>query len=212
MTVRPVNAQELELLVHGGHGHPHAVLGAHLHDGAVSVRVFKPLAATVAVSYDGGRVELEHEYAGVWAGELPVAEVPDYRVEVDYGQGAITRDDPYRFLPTLGEMDLHLINEGRHEELWTVLGAHLHHYEGLGTAPVDGTSFAVWAPAAKGVRIKGDFNNWDGREHPMRQLGASGVWELFVPDVGSGTKYKFLILGADGQWRDRLNGVLGSPP
>ena len=102
-------------------------------------------------------------------------------------------------------MDLHLINEGRHEQLWTVLGSHRHRYEGLGTAPVEGTSFAVWAPAAKGVRIKGDFNSWDGREHPMRQLGSSGIWELFVPDVGTGTKYKFLILGADGQWREKAD-------
>ena len=201
-----MNAEELELLVHGGHGHPHAVLGPHTGGDGVTVRVFKPLAKTVTVVYgDAGRVELEHEYAGVWAGTLPVTDVPDYRVEVDYGHGAITRDDPYRFLPSLGEMDIHLINEGRHEQLWTVLGAHRHRYEGLGTAPIEGTSFAVWAPSAKGVRIKGDFNSWDGREHPMRQLGTSGIWELFVPDVGNGTKYKFLILGADGQWREKAD-------
>ena len=93
-------------------------------------------------------------------------------------------DDPYRFLPTLGEMDLHLINEGRHEQLWEVLGARVHHYPGA-LEPVTGTSFAVWAPSARAVRLKADFNSWDGREHPMRQLGSSGVWELFVPDVGS---------------------------
>ena len=131
--------------------------------------------------------------------------MPGYRVEVDYGHGASTVDDPYRYLPTLGEMDLHLINEGRHELLWTVLGAHLHRYDGAGSDPIQGTSFAVWAPSAKGVRIKGDFNSWDGREHPMRQLGHSGVWELFVPGVGSGTKYKFLILGADGEWREKAD-------
>ena len=96
--------------------------------------------------------------------------MPDYRVEVDYGQGAITVDDPYRFLPTLGEMDLHLVNEGRHELLWTVLGARVHHYR-ASTGDVTGTSFAVWAPGARGVRLEGDFNSWDGREHPMRQLG-----------------------------------------
>jgi len=199
--VQPVDADELELLVHGGHGHPHAVLGPHVHDGAVTVRVFKPLARAVRVVTGEETVDLSHEYAGVWAGVLPVATVPDYRVEIDYGHGAITRDDPYRFLPTLGEMDLHLINEGRHEQLWQVLGAHRHHYAGS----VEGTSFAVWAPHARGVRIKGDFNSWDGREHPMRQLGQSGIWELFVPDVGTGTKYKFVILGADGQWREKAD-------
>ena len=209
MAVLQVNADELELLVHGGHGHPHAILGPHTNDGTVTVRVFRPLAKTVRVTYEGDKgkqsVDLDHEYSGIWVGELSVADVPDYRVEVDYGQGATTRDDPYRFLPSLGEMDVHLINEGRHEQLWTVLGSHRHRYEGLGTAPVEGTSFAVWAPSAKGVRIKGDFNSWDGREHPMRQLGTSGIWELFVPDVGSGTKYKFLILGADGQWREKAD-------
>src|SRR3954447_1582014 len=131
---RPVTAEELELLVHGGHGHPHAILGPHVHDGAVTVRVFKPLAKRVSVTYEGGKqaktVELDHEYAGIWVGTLPAPEVPNYRIAVDYGHGAHTIDDPYRFLPTLGQMDTYLINEGRHEQLWTVLGAHRHHYEG----------------------------------------------------------------------------------
>ncbi|MEZ5193983.1 MAG: 1,4-alpha-glucan branching protein GlgB [Nocardioides sp.] len=83
----------------------------------------------------------------------------------------------------------------------TVLGAHVQHYGG----EVTGTSFAVWAPHARGVRLKADFNSWDGREHPMRQLGVSGVWELFVPGVGSGTQYKFLLLGADGHWREKAD-------
>ena len=123
-----------------------------------------------------------------------MAEVPDYRVVVAYDGAPHTLDDPYRFLPTLGEVDLHLINEGRHEQLWKVLGARVHRYD----AGVTGTSFAVWAPSARAVRLKGDFNRWDGREHPMRQLGSSGVWELFLPDVGNGTSYKFAILGPDG--------------
>ena len=101
-------------------------------------------------------------------------------------------------------MDLHLINEGRHEQLWEVLGAHVRRYDGP-TGTVTGTSFAVWAPHAQGVRVKGDFNSWDGREHPMRQMGVSGVWELFVPDVGSGTRYKYVVLGADGQWREKAD-------
>ena len=114
--------------------------------------------------------------------------MPDYRLEVTYAGGApMPSDDAYRYLPTLGEVDLHLINEGRHEQLWEVLGAHVRTYDGP-TGPVTGTSFAVWAPHAKGVRLKGDFNSWDGREHPMRQLGISGVWELFVPGVGSGAQ------------------------
>ena len=139
---------------------------------------------------DGGTVmELAHEAHGVWTGVVPVTEVTDYRLEVTYpDHPATVVDDPYRFLPTLGEVDLHLINEGRHELLWTVLGARVHHYDAPLGDPIVGTSFAVWAPSARAVRLKGDFNAWDGREHPMRQLGESGVWELFVPGVGNGTK------------------------
>ncbi len=196
----PVSHAELDQLVRGEHGHPHGILGAHVHGGKVTVRVLKPLASSVAIRHDGAETPLTHEHAGVWVGELDVAEVPDYRVAVAYDGPETVLDDPYRFLPTLGDTDLHLINEGRHELLWHVLGARVQHYAG-----VSGTSFAVWAPSARGVRLKGDFNNWDGREHPMRQLGQSGVWELFVPDIGSGIRYKFAILGADGEWREKAD-------
>jgi 1,4-alpha-glucan branching enzyme len=153
-------------------------------------------------------------------------------------------DDPYRHLPTLGEMDLHLISEGRHEQLWKVLGAHVRtaatrdpapgsalagtsgtarqpaqdlarggtsdsarqplriiNHAHPGFEPVTGTSFAVWAPNARGVRVLGDFNHWDGRGHPMRSLGGTGVWELFVPGVGNGAMYKYQICAPDGTWR-----------
>jgi len=200
-----VETKVLDLLVEGRHGDPHAILGAHPHDGRVTVRVMRPLAESVVVVHGGGRVPLEHEHEGIWTGVLDVPEPPDYRLEVVYPGGpAHTVDDAYRYLPTLGEMDLHLINEGRHEQLWDVLGAHVRRY-GTPTGTVTGTSFAVWAPHAKGVRVKGDFNSWDGREHPMRQMGVSGVWELFVPDVGTGTRYKFAILGADDQWREKAD-------
>ncbi|MFC4783687.1 1,4-alpha-glucan branching protein GlgB [Nocardioides sp. MAHUQ-72] len=204
-TAKPVDTHELDQIVRGEHGHPHAVLGAHPHDGGVTVRVLKPLASEVAVLHGGGRTELTHEHEGIWCGVLPVAEVPDYRVSVAYDGAPTELDDPYRFLPTLGEVDLHLINEGRHEQLWDVLGAHVHHYTTPFGDTISGTAFAVWAPSARGVRVKASFNNWDGREHPMRQLGTSGVWELFVPGVGSGTGYKFLILGSDGQWREKAD-------
>ena len=196
-----VSTHELDQVVNGEHGHPHHVLGPHVHEGGVTVRALKPLASSVTVVHAGGETPLTHEHAGIWVGRLDVADVPDYRLAVAYDGPATTLDDPYRFLPTLGATDLHLINEGRHENLWEVLGARVHRYAG----GVTGTSFAVWAPSARGVRLKSDFNSWDGREHPMRQLGTSGVWELFVPDVGSGTRYKFAILGADGEWREKAD-------
>jgi 1,4-alpha-glucan branching enzyme len=208
MTASSIDQHELEQLVDGGHGAPHDVLGPHVVEGAggqrdVVVRVLKPLAESVAVVHgDDVRSDLQHVHGGIWEGSLGVADVPDYRVEVTYaGSEALSLDDPYRFLPTLGETDLHLINEGRHEQLWQVLGSHVRHYEG----GVTGTSFSVWAPSARGVRLKGDFNAWDGREHPMRQLGSSGVWELFLPAVTSGAAYKFAILGADGEWREKAD-------
>jgi 1,4-alpha-glucan branching enzyme len=108
----------------------------------------------------------------------------------------MTVADLYRFSPTLGELDLHLLGEGRHHRLWDVLGAHRREHQG-----VWGTAFAVWAPAARSVRVVGDFNGWDGRVHPMRPLGSSGVWELFVPGVEAGSRYKYEILTADGHLR-----------
>jgi 1,4-alpha-glucan branching enzyme len=201
----PLERRVLDQIVAGEHGDPHAVLGPHQHDGAVTVRVLRPLADSVTVVHAGTKVPLEHEHGGIWRGVLEVPEVPDYRLEVGYGGNPPqTYDDAYRYLPTLGEVDLHLINEGRHEQLWDVLGAHVQRYDTAGGG-VSGTSFAVWAPHARGVRVKGDFNSWDGREHPMRQLGSSGVWELFVPDVGSGTRYKYAILGADNHWREKAD-------
>jgi 1,4-alpha-glucan branching enzyme len=156
------------------------------------------------VMSDGARFELTRIHdGGVFAGVAPGSPT-DYRLDVSYGDGTYRVDDPYRWLPTLGEVDLHLIGEGRHENLWQVLGAHVRSYDTPG-GPVTGTSFAVWAPSARGVRVEGDFDYWSGRAFPMRSLGSSGVWELFIPDVGDGCRYKFQILGADGTWRDKAD-------
>jgi 1,4-alpha-glucan branching enzyme len=202
----PVPTDELSRIVSGEHAQPHAVLGAHPHDGGVTVRALKPLAEAVVVRFDEQEVALQHEHEGIWAGVLPVARVPDYRLAVTYADGhEHVLDDPYRFLPSIGELDQHLFNEGRHEQLWQALGARVRHYEG-----VDGTAFTVWAPHARGVRVEGDFNSWDGREHPMRSLGSSGIWELFVPGVAAGARYKYVILGADGQWQERADPMAAS--
>ncbi|WP_434581890.1 1,4-alpha-glucan branching protein GlgB [Carbonactinospora thermoautotrophica] len=199
-----LDAAGLRRLLAGEHHDPHAVLGPHPTADGVVVRVLRPWAQAVSVITGDGRYELAHEEDGLFSGVLPLDQVPDYRLEVTYPDGTIRTDDPYRFWPTLGEFDLHLIAEGRHEQLWQVLGAHVRTYQ-TPLGPVRGTSFAVWAPNARGVRVVGDFNYWDGRAHPMRSLGASGVWELFIPDVGHGTKYKYEILGRDGMWRQKAD-------
>jgi 1,4-alpha-glucan branching enzyme len=209
-----ISLGEVELLVAGQHHDPHAVLGAHTVPGANSVviRALRPLATSVtAVLPDGSRHPMTHSHLGVFevtvpeeAAVLPNTGVRDYRLEVAYGNGdPQLQDDPYRYLPTLGELDLYLIGEGRHEQLWDALGARpIRVGEGEGE---DGTAFAVWAPNARGVRLVGDFNFWDGRAHPMRSLGGAGVWELFVPGIGPGTRYKFSICGPDGAWREKAD-------
>jgi 1,4-alpha-glucan branching enzyme len=201
---RPVDDAELEAVANGLHQDPHRVLGPHLDGGVVTVRLLRPLADEVEVVTADATVPATHEHQGVWVATLAADEVPDYRVRVRYGDHTDLQDDPYRFLPTLGEMDLHLIAEGRHEELWTVLGANVRTYPSV-LGEVVGTSFAVWAPNAQAVRVVGDFNHWQGVPHTMRCLGSSGVWELFVPGVRGGQRYKFEILARDGSWRQKAD-------
>ena len=170
------------------------------------IRALRPLATSVtAVLDDGRRLPMTHVHQGVFAVTVPDEKVPGYRIAATYEDSRIrgleeVRDDPYRYLPTLGEFDLYLIGEGRHEELWRVLGAHVRE---VGQAT--GTSFAVWAPNAHGVRVSGDFNYWDGSAYPMRSLGGSGVWELFIPGVTDGARYKYAICGPDGVWREKAD-------
>ncbi|MFJ4003062.1 1,4-alpha-glucan branching enzyme [Streptomyces sp. NPDC090023] len=180
-------------LLAGTHHDPHTVLGAHPVPGGVAFRVFRPHAEAVTVVFDDVRAELRDNGEGFFSGLLPLAEVPAYRLLVSYDGTAHETEDPYRFLPTLGELDLHLLGEGRHEELWLALGARVLTQQG-----VTGTRFAVWAPNALGVRVAGGFDFWDATGFPMRSLGSSGVWELFVPGVGEGELYKFEITRPDG--------------
>jgi 1,4-alpha-glucan branching enzyme len=198
----PVEQSQLDLVVGGAHHDPHSILGAHAGPGGVTVRALRPGAAKVTVEVGDDRIEMSHEHEGIWVALLDLTDVPDYRLLVDYGDGFEHRqDDPYRHLPTLGEMDIHLLAEGRHEELWKALGAHVRTFSAPG-GDITGTSFAVWAPSARGVRVSGDFNGWNSVAFPMRTLGSTGVWELFIPGVGNGAKYKYDVLGADSVWRD----------
>jgi 1,4-alpha-glucan branching enzyme len=184
--------RQIERLVARDHPAPHDLLGVHQVGSGVVVRVYRPEASTVRVVPRRGKpIDLDRRHqAGLFEGKLPRRTLPlRYRVQVDYPDGlSVELDDPYAFLPTLGALDLHLVGEGRHEELYERLGAHTYEIEGTG-----GTAFAVWAPSARSVSVVGDFNNWDGRLHPMRSLGGSGVWELFVPGVEPGARYKYEV-------------------
>ena len=202
-------SQVLDALVGGAHHDPHGVLGAHAVAGHLVVRTLRPNAKSVTVVAGDDRAEAQHVFGGVWQAVLPGEAVRDYRLEVAYGDDTSgltihTVDDPYRYLPTLGEVDLHLLGEGRHERLWEVLGSHVRRYDSP-SGTIVGTSFAVWAPNARGLRVAGDFNFWDGSAYPMRSLGSSGVWELFVPGVAAGTTYKYQVLGSDSVWREKAD-------
>jgi 1,4-alpha-glucan branching enzyme len=191
-TTTPLTDRDIELIVEGRHGDPHRVLG--LHD--ERVRAYRPGATALTLVLADRRVPMSLVHpAGLY--EAP-ANGTEYRLEATYGDGATATtfdfDDPYRSWPTLGDLDLHLFGQGKHLRLWEVLGARPRVHDGK-----TGVSFAVWAPNARAVRVVGDWNFWDGRVHPMRSLGASGVWELFIPGVGAGARYKYELVTASGE-------------
>jgi len=184
----------MEELITGDVHDPHATLGAHPDADGTTVRTLRRGASDDVVVVAGGRRYPMHRVHAGGSFEVRVAvPVNGYRVEVD-GDAV---GEPYAHTPTLGELDLHLIGEGRHEKLWTVLGARVR--EG-------GVAFAVWAPSARGVRVVGDFTGWGAHDGwPMRSMGSSGVWELFVPGAVAGQRYKYRILGHDGRWREKAD-------
>ncbi len=169
---------------------PHTILGAHFANGELFFRVFRPDALKVIVHVSGTALPLRprDDFPGVFEGRLAAPAPAPYELELHFEGGTSREKDPYAFVPTLGPADLHYVGEGRHRRLWDRLGAHPMVHQG-----VSGTAFVVWAPNAEGVSLVGDFNYWDARRHQMRSLGASGLWELFIPGVASGQRYKFQI-------------------
>ena len=181
-------------LITGNVHDPHAVLGAHPGGPGTVIRGLRRGATEVAAVVDDVNHPMRRVHPeGVFEVTVP-GPVGDYLLDVD---GRLV-DDPYHHPPTLGELDLQLIGEGRHERLWTVLGAH--------ALASGGATFAVWAPNAQGVRVVGDFTGWGPHEGwPMRSMGHSGVWELTVPEAAPGHRYKYRILGRDGVWREKAD-------
>ncbi|NKB66622.1 MAG: 1,4-alpha-glucan branching protein GlgB [Candidatus Latescibacteria bacterium] len=183
----------VEKLLQGGHPDPFAVLGMHRGETGLVVRMLLPDArAVVVVDRDGGRrfaAEKCHPDGLFRACLNGVEEFFPYALEVETLQGAAqVRRDPYSFGPLLGADDQYLFNEGTYRRAYRQLGAHCRCIDA-----VDGVYFAVWAPNAGGVNLVGDFNAWDNRVHPMRNLGSSGLWELFVPHARAGARYKYEI-------------------
>jgi 1,4-alpha-glucan branching enzyme len=185
-------------LVEARHADPFGVLGPHLEPAGVVVRAMLPTADRVTLLRDGSApVEMTRRHdGGVFEATLSgLHEIPDYRLRVSYNGGGTTEiDDPYRYGRVLSDYDLYLFGEGKHTRIYDKLGAHV-----MTIGAAAGTHFAVWAPNARRVSVVGDFNAWDGRRHPMRSLGPSGVWEIFVPGIAAGERYKFeMLTGAGG--------------
>ncbi len=188
-------ASAARALLEGRLDDPFALLGPHGDGEQRIVRSFQPGAVAVSVAPADGKqapVALEESADGVFVGTTG-SEGP-YLLRIEWPGGHVQEtEDPYSFGLILGELDLHLFAEGRHLELGRVFGAHPRIIDGI-----TGVAFSVWAPNARRVSVVGDFNNWDGRRHPMRLRHGSGVWELFVPRLGPGARYKFEVAGADG--------------
>ncbi|UCF21553.1 MAG: 1,4-alpha-glucan branching protein GlgB [Gemmatimonadota bacterium] len=201
LKVRPGESRRL---ISGDHHDPHAILGAHpvehAGESGLVIRAFHPDAerAECILPSSESLSMSKLDDAGLFAVYVRGAGLPiSYRLRFHFAGGQRWEcEDPYRFLPTLGDMDLHLFNEGTHRRLWRALGAHPRQVDGT-----DGVAFTVWAPNARRVSVVGDFCRWDGRLYPMRSLGASGIFEIFIPGLSAGALYKYEIKTRDGNIR-----------
>lgn len=195
---RPLNLVDLDearAILEARHGDPFEILGLHERDGESTVTAFVPDATAVAVlTHAGDEAPLDPVSGapGLFVGLVDTDSA--YRLRASNEELTWEFEDPYRFGPVLGEIDEHLIGEGTHHRLWRALGAHIMEHEG-----VQGVHFAVWAPNAERVSVTGDFNSWDGRRSVMRRRGTTGVWEIFLPELGEGTVYKYEIRGPGGE-------------
>jgi len=188
--VHAPDATDADSLAGARHPDPFSFLGPHVDDGQVVVRTFQPSAERVDVVHAGGVTAMTRVHdAGVFEASFPATAVFDYRLRIAYPGGPTSEiDDPYRYGRVITEYDVYLFSQGKHTRIYDKLGAHL-----MRIGDADGVHFGVWAPNADRVSVVGDFNGWDGRLHPMRRLGPTGVWEIFVPGVGEGERYKYEI-------------------
>ncbi|TIL55832.1 MAG: 1,4-alpha-glucan branching protein GlgB [Mesorhizobium sp.] len=190
------SAGDVAAIVAGTHGDPFAVLGVHEVDKGFVARCFVPHAEFVTAytltGKNAGELSRRDE-GGFFEGSLSLRKRQPLRYHARNAGGDWWLTDPYSFGPVLGPLDDYYIAEGSHLRLFDKLGAHLIDHEGA-----SGVHFAVWAPNARRVSVVGDFNEWDGRRHTMRVRRDTGIWELFIPDIGAGRPYKYEIIGPDG--------------
>jgi 1,4-alpha-glucan branching enzyme len=193
----PKTISAFDALAAARHADPFAVLGPHVENGRLAIRTLMPHAEGVAVRRHGRpTTDMAKQHpAGIYEAVLDdESQIVDYRLDVRYPGGHVVEvDDPYRFGRVLSDYDVYLFGEGKHTRIYDKLGAHP-----LSIGASTGVHFAVWAPNATRVSVVGDFNGWDGRIHPMRLLGASGIWEIFIPAATVGHRYKFEIRTARG--------------
>ncbi len=188
-------APALQAVIEGRSLDPFAVLGRHVTDAGAVLRVLVPgaFAVSAVARDDPGLVSVLRPWRNTGLFTGPIAAPGRYLLRIDWGGPIQETEDPYSFGPLLGDLDIHLLSEGRHRELADCLGAHAMLVDG-----VPGVRFAVWAPNARRVSVVGDFNTWDGRRHQMRLRHQAGIWEIFVPRVAVGALYKYELLGPDG--------------
>ena len=188
----PLTPDTVARLLSASHDDPFSVLGPHRHGAQTWVTAIDPGADLLCAVLNGKEYPLERVEGALFSGRVP--DGTPYRLHGRGMGGEWNYDDAYRFGPVLTDLDEYLLGEGTHLRLWEALGAHVMEHEGT-----QGTHFAVWAPNARRVSVVGAFNAWDGRRHPMRRRGATGVWEIFIPGAQDGQPYKYQITGPSGE-------------
>jgi len=192
--------EDLIKIIEARHHDPFKILGAHESGSSTTVTLFLPDTQKAWLEADLNLTRFEGTDLFQWIGESN--KLPNhYTVNRITSKGDSTQHyDPYNFLPQIPEFDLHLFSEGKHWHAYRILGAHQHQVDGI-----DGVLFSTWAPSAQRVSVIGHFNQWDGRKYPMRVIGSTGVWELFIPGMTSGELYKFEIKSNDGSLHSKMD-------
>jgi 1,4-alpha-glucan branching enzyme len=198
MKHRHLSNRDIDMIINGPAADPHSVLGIHRDEstGRVIIRAFCPGATSIRIIYENTSMPMKQiDPHGLYTWRSSgKSEFFQYLLSVELKDGSTWKTaDPYSFPPQLGEIDLHLFNSGKHLELHRKMGGRIHRVN-----KTTGTLFSVWAPNALAVSVVGSFNKWDSRRHPMRTLGTSGIWELFVPGVSCGDYYRYMITAEDG--------------